>query len=282
MNRVFCNLIAFLAVGTVPLLAAETAATVTEAVNKVSHGTSQTSSTAPATKGTQIQAGEYLETGVKSRAELQLADQTITRLGANTVFNYSVANNEVDLQSGTILFSKPKEGKPMTIKTSAVTAAIVGTTGFLQLIGKHFIFGLVEGHATLTIGGVTYPLGPGEVIRLTNGAPPSTFFFNLSAFVSSSPLMTGFHSQLPNQPFIDKEVAEFNELVSRGFVSPITGPYFNFDLNGAVPTVPIPGTDSAGSAHGLFNTPPPPPPPPRESGPSSILVHPAPTGSSSS
>jgi hypothetical protein len=244
-----------------PMLAADTAATVTEAVNEVSHGSSQTAAKTPATKGTQIQAGEFLETGVKSRAELKLADTTITRLGANTVFNYSVANNEVDLQAGTILFSKPKDGKPMTIKTTAVTAAIVGTTGFLQLTGNHFIFGLVEGHATLTIGGVTYPIGPGQMLRFSPAAGTNTFAFNLAKFVAACPLLNSFSNPLPNQVYIDKAVADYNESASRGFVVPVTQDYFNFELGGwSVPTVPaVPGGDNAGSAHNLFNLPPPPP-----------------------
>jgi hypothetical protein len=263
ITRVLSKLMAVLALGSLPLAAADTAATVTEAVNQVSHGTSQTAGTAPASKGTQIQTGEFLETGVKSRAELQLADQTITRLGANTVFNYSASNNEVDLQAGTILFSKPKDGKPMTIKTTAVTAAIVGTTGFMQFINKHIVFGLVEGHATLSIGGITYPVGPGEVMRFSPGAGTNIFSFNLAKFVASSPLLNAFQNPLPNKAFIDKEVAEYNDLMARGFAAPVTQTYFNFELSGvSVPTVPVPGGDNAGTAHKVFNTPPPPPPPP--------------------
>ncbi len=132
MKTVLVLLVAMAVTGLIPLPAADTSATVTEAVNEVSHGSAQASATSPAKSGTRIQDGEYLKTGVKSRAELSLANQSITRLGANTIFNYSVANNEIDLQSGTILFSKPKDGKEMIIKTAAVTAAIVGTTGFAQ------------------------------------------------------------------------------------------------------------------------------------------------------
>ena len=65
---------------------------------------------APAKVGTTLQDGEYLKTGAKSRAELDLANQSVTRVGANTIFNYTAGNNEVDLQAGTILFSKPKDG----------------------------------------------------------------------------------------------------------------------------------------------------------------------------
>jgi hypothetical protein len=94
------------------------------------------------------------------------------------------------------------------------------------------------------------------VVKLNGGSPPSTFSFDLAKFVATSPMMTSFHNQLPNQPFIDKEVAAYNALVARGFIGPVTDTYFLFDLGGVAPTVPIPATDSAGTAHNHFNNPP--------------------------
>ncbi len=263
IKDVFSPFLAIFVIGLTPLLAADTAATVTEAVNQVSHGSAQASAVAPAQAGTRIQDGEYLKTGVKSRAELSLANQSITRLGANTIFNYSVANNEIDLQSGTILFSKPKDGKEMIIKTAAVTAAIVGTTGFVQAHGKAVLFGLIEGHVTLNVGGTSYPLGPGELLRIGENGKPELCFFNLPRFLATSPLVTKFHSSLPNQLYIDKEVAKYNDFVARGFVEPPTEPFFISDIDGSVPILPIPARDSVGSSLAIFNAahmPPPPPP----------------------
>ena len=129
-----------------PVLA-DQSATVTLAFNTVDYG-SKVDATNPATKGTLIHNGEYLSTKSSSRAELQLPSGSITRLGANTSFNYLVDSNTVDLQEGTILFSKPKDGAPrLNIKTAAVTAGIVGTTGFVSVEGKTTVIGLIEGHA---------------------------------------------------------------------------------------------------------------------------------------
>jgi mannose-6-phosphate isomerase-like protein (cupin superfamily) len=266
IKRVLGQMLAIFVVGISPVVAADSAATVTEAVNQVTHGSSQTADTSPAKAGTRLQDGEYLKTGVKSRAEIELATQSITRLGANTIFNYSVANNEIDLQAGTILFSKPKDGKQMNIKTASVTAAVVGTTGFAQVHGNNFLFGLIEGHATLTIGGITYNITAGQILKFNPGAPPQIYSFNVPLFVKTSPLLTNFHHPLPNQPYIDKEIADYNDLVARGFIQPPTEPFFLTDFEGAVPTVPVPGHDSAGNALHKFNTPPPPPPPPPNSG----------------
>jgi len=246
-----------------PVFAANSAATVTEAVNDVSHGSSQAVATEPAKVGTQLQDGEYLKTGVKSRAELELANQTVTRLGANTIFNYSSTSNEIDLQAGTILFSKPKDASQMTIKTASVTAAVVGTTGFVQLRPHGgVLFGLIEGHATLTINGITYNITAGQIITFSPGKPPQIYSFNVPALLKTAPLITRFNHQLPNQLYIDKEVAEYDDLVARGFIEPPSQPFFLTDFEGSVPTVPITAHDSAGSSLHIFNTPPPPPPPP--------------------
>lgn len=263
IKRLLSLLLATFVAGITPLIAANSAAIVTEAVNDVSHGTSQTAEAQAAKVGTQVQDGEYLKTGVKSRAELQLANQTVTRLGANTIFNYSSTNNEIDLQSGTILFSKPKDASQMTIKTASVTAAVVGTTGFVQLRPKGgFLFGLIEGHATLKIDGITYNITAGQILMFSPGKPPQIYAFNVPALLKTSPLITRFHHQLPNQLYIDKEVAEYDDLVARGFIEPPTEPFFLTDFEGSVPTVPIPAHDSAGNSLHIFNTPPPPPPPP--------------------
>jgi len=263
--------------GGIPLPAANSTATVTESVNEVVHGSSQSAGTAPAKVGTSIPDGEYLKTGVKSRAELELADQSITRLGANTIFNYSVANNEIDLQAGTVLFSKPKDGREMTIKTASVTAAVVGTTGFLSLHGHDFLFGLIEGHATLTEGGVGFKVSSGEILRFSPGSRPELYDYNLPVFLKTSPLISQFNHPLPNQVYIDREVAAYDNLVARGFIQPPGPTLIASEFGGSVPGIPIVAHDSAGNSLHEFLTPPPapPPPPPPDGGPSDLVVHPS-------
>ena len=267
MRRICGRLLAIFLAGSVPLVA-DTSATVTEAVNHVTHGSAQSSATSPASSGTRLQDGEYLKTGVKSRAALELANQSITRLGSNTIFNYSVSSNEIDLQAGTVLFSKPKDGKELTIKTAAVTAGIVGTTGFAQVRDHVTLFGLIEGDATLKVGAHGYKLTAGEILRLAPGSAPQIFFYNIPLFLKTSPLIIDYHGRLPNQAYIDKEVAAYDDFAARGFIQPPTQPYYLSGVEGSVPIVPIPAVDSAGNALHQFNTPPPyyrplaPPPPP--------------------
>jgi len=230
-----------LSIGATRSMAGDHAATVTEAYNQVSHGSSQSAAGSPAKAGTSIQDGEYVKTGSASRAELKLANQTITRLGANTIFNYSAATNELDLQAGTILFSKPKDGKPFNVKTAAVTAAIVGTTGFFHAPG---MVGIVEGHASIDIGGKTYELHAGQM--LFPGNPPQVIDFDLPLFLKTSHLISDFKGNLPNQKYIDQAVADYNDDVDRGFIKPGKPPFFTFD-DTHTPTIPWHDLDTVGN-----------------------------------
>jgi hypothetical protein len=240
--------------------AAEAPATVTEVVNHVSHGSSQSANSEPAKVGTQLSDGEYLKTGAASRAEMQLSNQTITRLGANTIFNYSASSNTIDLEAGTMLFSKPKDAKQMTIKTAAVTAAIVGTTGFVKKHGDGFLFGLVEGTCTVTINGAPYTLTAGEILTYTPPKAPQIFAFNVPLFIKTSKFFTDFDGHLPNQRYIDREIAEYNNLVDRGFIQPPQDPFYVYENGNGISTVPTVAIDSAGNSLNILETPPGTPP----------------------
>jgi mannose-6-phosphate isomerase-like protein (cupin superfamily) len=266
MKRSFV-VVSVLFIATIPLSAmaeSESAATVTEAVNDVTRGSSAVAGTEVARIGSKLEDGQYLKTGVKSRAELELANLAITRLGADTIFDYSPGANQIDLQSGTVLFSKPKDSAQMTIKTAAVTAAVMGTTGFVQVHGKVFIFGLVEGHARVTVGGVTYSVGPGDILHFSPGAPPQMFAYNVPHFLETSPLIVDFSSKLPNQAYIDQEVAQYDNLVARGFITPPTGEPLP-GMEGTIPVIPptsstVPSLDVANQAYTAGSMPGAPPP----------------------
>jgi hypothetical protein len=237
--------LAFLAGGIVAAGAAEKVATVTETVNTVDHGASASSVITPAHVGTSLHDGDYLKTGAKSLAELELDNKTITRMGANTIFNYSVENNEVDLQAGTILFSKPKDGQQLNIKTAAVTAAVVGTTGFIQVSGNKFLFGLIEGHSKVFLNGKFFVVGPGQILLFIPGQQPVLFSFNVPQMISTSPLFTDFHHHLPNQRYIDEEIAAYLEDVSRGFIQPVSGTIYTFGTTNGLPLVDYPSFHNA-------------------------------------
>jgi hypothetical protein len=200
------------------------AATVTETFNKVAHSLSPSGKSELAKPGTLLGDGEYLKTGKASLAEIELANQTITRLGPDTIFEYSAATHEADLQSGTILFSKPKDGKEWTIKMPGLTATVTGTTGFVEKEGNSIVFGVIEGTVHLTVGTSKAILQAGKMLAFIPGSSPQIVAFDIPSFVSTSAFFHRFQRQLPNEKYVEKEIARYNNLVSRGFIVPVQGP----------------------------------------------------------
>ena len=75
-----------------------------------------------------VQEKTGVRTGDESRSELTFDDLTITRLGANTIFSFDRAGRTAELEAGTMLLRVPKNSGGATIKASAVTVGITGTT----------------------------------------------------------------------------------------------------------------------------------------------------------
>ncbi|HEV2047170.1 MAG TPA: hypothetical protein VGQ95_11310 [Chthoniobacterales bacterium] len=89
------------AVGIVAVLSAteQKQARVTEAIHDVRLLVGQTAARSAAVNDT-VYEGTAVRTGTDSRAELTFTDQTLTRLGANTVFSFGGAARTYDLGSG--------------------------------------------------------------------------------------------------------------------------------------------------------------------------------------
>jgi hypothetical protein len=80
----------------------------------------------PAAVNDDIRHGTSVQTGLQSRSELTFKDQTITRLGENTIFSVGKGPRTIDLGSGQFLLYVPKNGSGAKVKAGAVTAAITG------------------------------------------------------------------------------------------------------------------------------------------------------------
>ena len=201
-------------------------ASVTEAVNTVSYQSTADAPQKSAAVGTTIAPGNIVRTGVKSRAELQFNDKTITRIGANSAFSFDADKQAMNLQEGTALFSKPKDNSTFEITTPAATCSISGTTGFMEVRpgkdGAHspFIFGLIEGHTNVTIAGKSYSVGPGQLLVRTISGQVNFLSFNIPNFLAHAGLLKDFKSTLPNQTDIDAAVSKFVSLERRGFITP--------------------------------------------------------------
>src|SRR5438552_18349990 len=84
-----------------------TESTFTEIINDVN--TLSTDGNAVTAKMNDIlKAPDRVRTGPESRAELTAPDQTITRVGANTVFSYADSGRTLNLEKGSLPFHAPK------------------------------------------------------------------------------------------------------------------------------------------------------------------------------
>src|SRR5438128_980578 len=89
-------------------------ARVTQVVNDVKL-LPQQAAPRPAAVSDPVRYGTAVRTGTESRSELTFVDQTITRLGANTIFSFNEGTREMNLSEGALLFQVPKGAGGATI-----------------------------------------------------------------------------------------------------------------------------------------------------------------------
>jgi FecR protein len=94
----------------------------------------------PAAVNETVHQGSAVQTGTASRSELTFQDQTITRLGENTIFTVGQGARTIELGSGQFLLYVPKKAGGAKVKMGSVTAAITGTT----VLGHVYQSGVVE------------------------------------------------------------------------------------------------------------------------------------------
>lgn len=164
-----------------------------------------------------IQGRTGVRTGGASRAELTFEDNTLARLGANTLFRFEQGTRDLELDRGTILLQVPKGAGGATIKTAAVTAAITGTTilieytpasgnnpGYIKII-------VLEGRLRVALKkrkGESLVMGPGELLMLTPESDrlPQTVVIDIEKLVQTSPLIRDRFAPLASEGLIRREI----------------------------------------------------------------------------
>jgi hypothetical protein len=164
----------------------------------------------PATVNETVHQGSAVQTGTQSRSELTFQDQTITRLGENTIFTVGQGARTVELGSGQFLLYVPKKAGGAKVKMGSVTAAITGTT----VMGHVYPGGIVD-FTVLEGSGCIHLDKSGQSMYVSAGQRVTydPMLQRLSNPVDvdiqeqlSSPLVSGF-SRLPSSGLIDEEIA---------------------------------------------------------------------------
>ena len=202
--------------------------------------------------------GNAVRTGGESRAELTFTDQTLARIGANSVFSFGAGGKEFDLGEGAMLLAAPKSAGTVKVNTAAVTAAVSGFTALFESHKKDWSkFIVLEGEACVrskSSNGPCTTLHPGEMLLFRDGKFTSVKQINLEKTVRSAGLINKF-PKLPNWSLTAIQTVVNNQ-GSTGGQAP--GGYYN-DQGGNNATYERNNTQPANSPR---QPPPPASPPP--------------------
>ncbi len=198
----FCVLLTATSLGAADLRQA----TFTQVIKDVTVVSTGAKATAKAKLNDMFINPDIVQTGPDSLAELVADDKTVTRIGANTVFAFSVKGREVNLEQGSVLFHSPKGKGGGTIKTKAASASVLGTTIVVTATASGGFKAIVlEGRGQITLpNGDFRVLTAGQVTFVLPGSQRfgPTLNINLSKLVESSRLVQGFEQELPSMPSI--------------------------------------------------------------------------------
>lgn len=204
----------------------------------------------PASLNDQVREGLAVRTGDQSRSELTFPDVTITRLGANSIFSFDQGGHDVSLNGGSVLLRVPKDAGGGSVRTSAISVAITGTTLIVeaQRSGRNKLY-VLEGSARLSLNRNRREfrdVRAGQLLDVPAGATtlPEPQNVDLNRLMKTHPLITGFRP-LPSRDLIaeaarnpppDEPIYQ-GQPVSGG---PLAPPVIS--VGGGFPGVGLPGT----------------------------------------
>jgi hypothetical protein len=197
--------------------------TFTEVIKEVSTLPAAGSTATPARVNDVLKAPDRVRTGPESRAELTAPDQTITRVGANTVFSFESGGRTLNLEQGNLLFHAPKGIGGGIIKSVGAAAAVLGTTLIASATpdgGFKVIF--LEGKGTVTLAnGSKVGLKAGQLVYVRPGDKGfgPVLSINLAKLVAGSQLVGGFPDQLASLPLIQQAIQLQQKQIASGQVA---------------------------------------------------------------
>jgi mannose-6-phosphate isomerase-like protein (cupin superfamily) len=168
-----------------------------------------------------VQEKTAVRTGADSRSELTFTDQTLARLGANTIFTFNEGTRNLNLEGGVMLLRVPKNAGGARISTAAVSAAITGTTVMLEY-HKHSYVKLIvlEGTARLYLRnrlGESVLVHAGQMLIVRPDAKnlPDPVDIDLARLMSTSLLIVDF-PPLVSEQLVAEEISNQREEKAQG------------------------------------------------------------------
>jgi len=182
----------------------------------------------PARKGNVINSRTGLQTGMRSRAELEFSDKSVVRLGSNSIFSFKDGERELELQQGSVLLQIPKGRGTTKIKSLPITAAITGTTILFESSQRVLDAGgneikpgivkliVVEGSLEWAFNAdprKKLKMKAGEMVAFPSNARrfPQKVKVDLARIKDTSLLMNGGMGNLPDMSRVDREISTQNK-----------------------------------------------------------------------
>jgi len=194
--------------------------TFTEVVKDVNVISGADKTTVPATINNLFKSPDIVRTGPDSRAEMTSADQTVIRVGANSVFSFEAAGRNLDLEQGSVLFHPPAGAGGGTIKSGGSAAAVLGTTLIVTATRDGgFKVIMLEGKGTVTLSdGKSVTLKAGQMVFVLPGGTTfsSVLDINLEKLAANSQLIHGFSHELSSLLLIQKAIDAQNAAIASG------------------------------------------------------------------
>jgi hypothetical protein len=166
---------------------------------------------------------DVLRTGPASRAELIAEDETVTRVGANTIFSFDPASRTIDLQQGSLLFHSPHGKGGGTIHTGSATASVLGSTLIVSATpnGGFKVLALEDDAEIKFLNGLKQKLDPGQMTFILPGGNQLApiIIFRLDTLTQNSLLLKGFNQKLSSTPLILQEIQKQLKLLKSGKVT---------------------------------------------------------------
>lgn len=177
----------------------------------------------PASLNELVKDDMAVKTGIKSRSELLFQDETLTRLGPETLFSFKTGTRDMSLERGAMLLQVPKGIGGAKIHSASVTAAITGTTIMMEHVpGKTLKVLVLEGSLRLSVNGRlgdSLLLLPGKMVIMPPNAKriPDPISVDIAKVMKTSALvnMGGTSTPLPSVGLIQTEIATQAKIVKR-------------------------------------------------------------------
>ncbi|WP_017305577.1 FecR family protein [Spirulina subsalsa] len=143
-----------------------------------------------------IRPGDAIATAASSRADLRFNDQSLARLGAQSIFRFNPGTRNIDLSQGTALvLIRPGQGGT-TIRTPNGAAGVRGSALVVRydpatdttLVAALTNSGIVVFNQD---GSETLPIAAGEMAVFIENQPAKVYKFDLDTFYATSPLVAG-------------------------------------------------------------------------------------------